>query len=90
VRGRALRLDPQDPEKLASNWDVVCVAPDLARGTADYARFVRRHTHLHAPCEDGSIESGVSHGHALLSPYQPPAEEMLEQLNREGVARAED
>lgn len=90
MRGRALRLDPQDPEKLASNWDVVCVAPDLARGTADYARFVRRHTHLHAPCEDGSIESGVSHVHALLSPYQPPAEEMLEQLNREGVARAED
>ena len=58
MRGRALRLDPADPEKLASNWDVVCVAPDLARGIADYSRFVRRHSHLHAPCEDGSIETG--------------------------------
>ena len=90
MRGRALRLDPADPEKLASNWDVVCVAPDLARGIADYSRFVRRHSHLHAPCEDGSIETGVSHVHPLLSPYQPPADSELEQLNRDGVARADD
>ena len=32
MRGRSLRLDPDDPEKVASNWDVVCVAPDLVRG----------------------------------------------------------
>ncbi len=90
MRGRALRLDPTDPQKLASNWDVVCVAPDLARGTADYGRFVRRHSHLHAPCEDGSIETGVSHVHALLSPYEAPASEALEQLNGDGVKRATD
>ena len=46
MRGRALRLDPADGDKVASNWDVVCVAADLARGTADYERFVRRHAHL--------------------------------------------
>ena len=90
MRGRALRLDPADPDKLASNWDVVCVAPDLARGTADYGRFVRRHSHLHAPCEDGSIETGVSHVHPLLSPYLPPEDAELEQLNVDGVARAVD
>ena len=32
MRGRSLRLDPGDPSKLASNWDVVCVAPELVRG----------------------------------------------------------
>jgi superfamily II DNA or RNA helicase len=32
MRGRSLRLDPGDPGKIASNWDVVCVAPELARG----------------------------------------------------------
>jgi superfamily II DNA or RNA helicase len=90
MRGRALRLDPRDPEKLASNWDVVCVAADLARGTADYGRFVRRHTHLHAPCEDGSIESGVSHVHAALSPYLPPPDAELPVLNADGIARAGD
>jgi hypothetical protein len=90
MRGRALRLDPRDPEKLASNWDVVCVAADLARGTADYGRFVRRHAHLHAPCEDGSIESGVSHVHAALSPYLPPPDAELPVLNADGIARAGD
>ncbi len=90
LRGRALRLDPADPEKLASNWDVVCVAPDLARGSADYARFVRRHAHLHAPCEDGSIETGVSHVHPGLSPYGPPDAAELGGLNASAMRRAAD
>ena len=90
MRGRALRLDPADPDKLASNWDVVCVAADLARGTADYGRFVRRHAHIHAPCEDGSIETGVSHVHAALSPYIPPPDAELGALNGEGLRRAAD
>ena len=34
MRGRSLRLDPGDPEKLASNWDVVCVAPGPRRAGA--------------------------------------------------------
>ena len=58
MRGRSLRLDPGDPQKVASNWDVVCVAPDLVRGSADYERFVRKHLHLFAPAEDGEIEAG--------------------------------
>jgi superfamily II DNA or RNA helicase len=90
MRGRSLRLDPSDADKLASNWDVVCVAPALARGIADYARFVRRHTHLRAPCEDGSIEAGVSHVHASLSPYLPPASDAITGLNRDAVTRAAD
>jgi hypothetical protein len=63
MRGRSLRLDPGDPAKLASNWDVVCVAPDLTRGSADYERFVRKHLHLYAPADDGEIEAGPSHVH---------------------------
>ena len=70
ARGRSLRLDPRDPEKLASNWDVVCVAPDLVRGTADYERFVRRHLHLFAPAEDGEIEAGPSHVHPGAQPVR--------------------
>lgn len=90
MRGRALRLDPRDPEKISSHWDVVCVAPDLARGTADYARFVRRHSHLHAPCEDGSIESGVSHVHPSLSPVTPPPSTAFSELNASALERAAD
>jgi superfamily II DNA or RNA helicase len=90
MRGRTLRLDPDDPAKLASNWDLVCVAAGLERGTADYGRFVRRHAHLHAPCEDGSIESGVSHVHPELSPYAPPDTAHFATLNALSLARARD
>lgn len=90
MRGRSLRLDPGDPEKLASNWDVICVAPALERGAADYQRFVRRHEHLHAPCEDGTIETGPSHVHPELSPFAPPAAERFAPINAEQRERADD
>ena len=90
MRGRSLRLDPADTEKLASNWDVVCVAPELERGHADYARFVRRHAHLHAPCEDGTIETGPSHVHPELSPFGPPPAERFVAINVEQQERAAD
>lgn len=76
------------PDKVASNWDLVCVAPKLERGVADYERFVRRHAHLHAPCEDGSIESGVSHVHPELSPYAPPRAVDFSALNAHALPRA--
>jgi len=90
MRGRSLRLDPADPAKLASNWDVVCVAPGLGRGHADYGRFVRRHAHLHAPCEDGTIETGPSHVHPELSPYGPPSADRFVAINIEQQERAAD
>lgn len=90
MRGRSLRLDPADPQKLANNWDIVCVAPQLERGHADYARFVRRHAHVHAPCEDGTIETGPSHVHPELSPYGPPAAERFVAINIEQQDRAGD
>ena len=43
VRGRALRLDPAWPRKVAHAWDVICVAPRWDRGDTDLARFGRRH-----------------------------------------------
>ncbi|WP_309233497.1 DEAD/DEAH box helicase family protein [Conexibacter sp. W3-3-2] len=90
MRGRSLRLDPQRPEKIASNWDVVCVAADLARGAADYRRFVRKHAHLLAPAEDGVIEAGPSHVHPLLGPFTPPAAAELAVVDRAMRARAAD
>jgi len=87
-RGRALRLDPGDPDKIASNWDIVCIAPGLARGTADYERFVRKHLHLFAPSEDGAIEAGPSHVHPALSPFTPPAGQKFDEINREMTRRA--
>jgi len=88
MRGRSLRLDPGDPQKLASNWDVVCVAPDLTRGSADYERFVRKHLHLYAPADDGEIEAGPSHVHPELSPFAPPPAARFADVNRAMLDRA--
>ena len=88
MRGRSLRLDPDDPDKIASNWDIVAVAPELARGTADYERFVRKHLHLFAPSEDGAIEAGPSHVHPSLGPFAPPAEREFDEINRTMTRRA--
>jgi superfamily II DNA or RNA helicase len=90
MRGRSLRLDPGDPAKLASNWDVVCVAPDLVRGSADYERFVRKHRHLHAPADDGEIEAGPTHVHPELSPFGPPAAPAFGAINAAMLERAAD
>ncbi len=81
-RGRALRLDPADPAKIASNWDIICVAPELTRGSGDYQRFVRKHLHVFAPSEDGAIEAGPSHVHPALGPFAPPPDTEFAQINR--------
>jgi len=88
MRGRSLRLDPSDPAKIASNWDIVCVAPELARGAADYDRFVRKHLHLFAPSEDGAIEAGPSHVHPALGPFAPPQDTLFDEINRAMMRRA--
>jgi len=90
MRGRSLRLDPGDPEKIASNWDVVCVAPDLSKGSGDYDRFVRKHLELYAPSEDGRIEAGPTHVHPALGPFAPPRAAQFAALNRAAAARARD
>ncbi len=90
MRGRSLRLDPDDPEKVASNWDIVCVAPGHAQGDADYDRFVRKHRHLHAPADDGTLEAGVGHVHPDLSPFAPPPATTFPEIARAMVRRAGD
>jgi superfamily II DNA or RNA helicase len=90
MRGRSLRLDPGDPDKIASNWDVICVAPQLPDGTGDYDRFVRKHLKLYAPSEDGLIEAGPTHVHPALGPFAPPPAAQFAALNRAAAARATD
>lgn len=88
VRGRSLRLDPRAPDKVADNWDIVCVAPEHERGHGDYARFVRRHADYYALTHEGEIESGVSHVDPALGPYAPPPAASFEALAERMLARA--
>ncbi len=67
LRGRSIRLDPLQPQKVANNWDIVCVAPEFARGMVDYNRFCKKHRTIYGVTDDGAIEKGVGHVHAALA-----------------------
>jgi superfamily II DNA or RNA helicase len=88
MRGRSLRLDPALPNKVANNWDIVCIDPEHPKGTADYERFVRKHRYYYAPNREGEIESGVSHVHHSLSPFGPPSPERYSEINASMMTRA--
>lgn len=88
TRGRALRLDPSWPEKVANVWSVVCVADHHPKGAADWQRFVRKHRGYLAAAPDGEIVSGVAHVDAAFSPYAPPDPGELDAVNAAMLARA--
>ncbi|HEV2374866.1 MAG TPA: DEAD/DEAH box helicase family protein [Streptosporangiaceae bacterium] len=87
ARGRALRLDHTWPAKVADNWGVVCVTSSHPKGTADYARFVRKHDRYFALSPMGDIASGVAHIDPRLSPYSPPPEDGFDGLNSDMLTR---
>lgn len=71
LRGRSIRLDKQWPEKVANNWDVVCLAEEFTNGFSDYDRFKKKHKQLYGVCDDGAIEKGVGHVHAAFTEAEP-------------------
>jgi len=88
LHGRSVRLDPDDPEKLADNWDVVCIAPEFTKGLEDYHRFTARHETIYGLTDDGAIEKGVGHVHAAFTELKPEGiEGAVEVLNMEMLAR---
>ena len=42
LRGRSFRLDKDNPEKVANNWDIVCLAEEFSKGFDDYFRFKKK------------------------------------------------
>jgi superfamily II DNA or RNA helicase len=90
MRGRALRIDPADREKVADNWSVCCVAGGHPRGDADYLRLVRKHDAYFAATPQGVIESGVSHCDPTLSPYGVPTPTDANAVTARALARVAD
>ena len=71
LRGRSIRLDKQWPDKVANNWDVICLAEEFTNGFSDYERFKKKHKQLYGVCDDGAIEKGVGHVHAAFTEAEP-------------------
>ena len=89
LRGRSIRLDAEDPHKLANNWDVVCIAPEFSKGLDDYQRFIAKHKTLFGVTDDGAIEKGVGHVHPAFTELKPEGlEGSTNLLNNEMLSRA--
>ena len=89
LRGRSIRLDSDWKEKVANNWDVICMAEEFANGFADYDRFMGKHRHLYGVCDDGGIEKGVGHVHAAFTEAQPEGiSEGMNLFNEEMLRRS--
>ena len=89
LRGRSIRLDSNWKEKVANNWDIVCLAEEFTKGYDDYDRFKRKHEQLYGVCDDGTIEKGVGHVHAAFNDAKPEGiNEGMEIFNEEMLARA--
>lgn len=74
LRGRSIRInasDPLDARKVANNWDVICIAPELEKGLNDYLRFTRKHNGFFGMADDGQIECGAGHVHPSFSELTP-------------------
>lgn len=90
TRGRALRVDPTHPQKVAVNWTVVTVAADHPRGDNDWQRLVRKHQGFFGAADDGAIVDGVAHIDPAFSPYAPPPPAAIPEINRRALLRAAD
>jgi hypothetical protein len=89
LRGRSIRLDTEVPEKLANNWDVVCIAPEFTKGLDDYQRFIRKHETIFGITDDGTIEKGVGHVHPAFTELKPEGiEHSVQALNADMLDRA--
>ncbi|RPG69024.1 MAG: DEAD/DEAH box helicase [Euryarchaeota archaeon TMED99] len=89
LRGRSIRIDKLWPEKVANNWDIICIAEEFTKGFDDYERFKEKHKQLYGVCDDGTIEKGVGHVHAAFNDVRPEGiSEGMALFNEEMMRRA--
>lgn len=89
TRGRALRLDPTTPDKVAVNWTITCVFGRNPQGGSDYARCVAKHAGWFGVDDSGAVIEGIAHCDATLSPHRAPADADLDALNVRALVRAQ-
>lgn len=90
TRGRALRIDPLWPEKVAITWSVVCVSEAHPQGQNDWLRLVRKHTGFFGVDAEGTVADGVAHLDASFSPYAAPPVTDFAEVNARMRNRAAD
>lgn len=87
LRGRALRLDPAAPDKVASLWDVAVAHPTAP---ADWQRVRRRHARWWGPDAGGTVVTGAAKLVPRADVDEPPAPAELAALNEASAAAVAD
>jgi superfamily II DNA or RNA helicase len=87
LRGRALRLDPDRPDKVASLWDVVAVSTSAP---GDWNRMRRRHRRWWGPDAEGRVVTGAAKLHPGAEATSAPSGAALDRLNAESAAAVAD
>ncbi len=90
TRGRTLRVDPAQPDKVAHTWTVVTVSEEHPEGDTDYLRFVRKHAAYFGVTQTGEVVDGVGHVSPELSPYDPPSVVGFDAFNAVQLVRSAD
>ncbi len=88
MRGRAIRIDKKNPEKVSNIWHLVTVEPDSADEiiSDDFETMKRRFACFQAPAYNSDvIESGTDRIDILKAPYD---EQGLENINRQMLSFA--
>ncbi|MDD5603734.1 MAG: DEAD/DEAH box helicase family protein, partial [Eubacteriales bacterium] len=81
LRGRCMRKDKNDPQKVSNIWDITCVAPGLEKGYNDLSRLYRKHDQYYGVCDDSQIQRGINHVDPSIGIFGQ------EQLDDEDIAR---
>ncbi|HEX7740207.1 MAG TPA: DEAD/DEAH box helicase family protein, partial [Marmoricola sp.] len=90
IRGRALRIDPAAPDKVALIWTVVCVFEGHPAGGNDWDRFVRKQRGFFTMDETGQVVDGVAGIDSAFSPFAPPPTADNDAIDARMTVRAED
>ena len=90
TRGRALRTDPADPDKVALVWSVVCTYDGHVAGASDWDRFGRKHRGYFTVDEQGEVVDGVAGVDSAFSEFHPPPAAQHDAIDARMLLRAED
>lgn len=72
TRGRSLRVDPHDADKVAVNWSVVCLHDSHPQGDQDWQRLVAKHRGYLGVDATGDVVDGVARIHPSFSEHAAP------------------
>lgn len=77
LRGRSLRKSESSIEdlnyqlKVANNWDIICVYPQMEKGLNDFNRFDKKHRNFFGLSYQDNIECGIKRMHPAFLNLEP-------------------